>query len=186
MEESLKPDILHYFPEHIKEIPEFQAIAKADDRELKLIWDALDAYQSNISISTMDENQCSYYERILKITALDTDTLVERRDRIKGLLNSNLPYTEKKFREILDGLLGEGKYILEVTPSKYTLSLGLKLASARYLEYVNELVEKIVPANLIRKVFIQYNIWKSFKSRTWNDMTKYTWNTVLSDQKFQS
>lgn len=154
---DLTPDIAGYYPEHIKAMRDFREIAKAQDYELKLLWDAADIYELNRYFDTMDADQCAYFEsKIYHVVPEATDTLHDRRERIKSLGLSSLPYTENKLREILESFADASHLQLQVTCSKYLIEVQLEVSTPSVLESTQTIVYKMRPANMIVKIYVHY------------------------------
>lgn len=183
----LNTDIEEYFPPHIKQIKEFQQIAKAMNYEICMMWENASVYELNQYINTMDESQCEYYEKkILNISSLKDDTLQDRRDRIMASLVSTLPYTENRMIETLDLLCGGSKnYVLLIEPKNYTINVGIKLASVKLSNNIRDIVEKMAPANMVRNIYIIFNRWSNFKKQKWGDLKEKTWTEMRNDEKWQ-
>ena len=60
-------DTIHYCPQHIKNIEEFQRIAAAYDKELRLLWAVLGKQYENQYFDTMDEDTCARWESLIGI-----------------------------------------------------------------------------------------------------------------------
>ena len=158
---DLTPDIEGYYPEHIKKIKEFQQIAKAQNYELKLLWDAANVYELNRYVDSMDAHQCEYFESVIfHVTPRASDTLDDRRARIKTLAMSSLPYTENKLREILESFADADHIQLTVTCSKYLIEVYLEVSTPSILESTQAVVYKMRPANMTVVITVKYR-WEN-------------------------
>lgn len=175
-----------YWPEHISDIEEFKEIDKASDIEIKNLWKALQDVLNNRYLSSMGASECTELEDMLGITPLPDDTLEDRVRRIKGYFVSNLPYTQNKLIEVLNVLCGgSDHYVLLVEPNKYTVHVGVKLVSMRLTDNVREIVNNMVPANMIRDVYVVFNRWERFGAVTWGSLSEETWDGLYEDAKWQ-
>ena len=118
MNDFLMPNVIHYFPPHIANIEEFKRIAKVYDAQLKQIWIALDQMEDNRHFDSMEASECTYWEKIMQIKLTGEETLEDRRRNLKGRWVSSRPYTAKKFKEVLDAMVGEQYYKLEINPKE--------------------------------------------------------------------
>lgn len=147
-----------YWPEYIGNMKEFKEISKAADIEIKRLWGALKSVLDNRYLTSMDAEECSELETMLGIVPLPDDTLEDRVRRVKGYFVSNLPYTQNKLIEVLNVLCGGAEnYVLLVEPGRYTVHVGVKLASVRLTDNVREIVNNMVPANMVRDVYVVFN-----------------------------
>lgn len=175
-----------YWPEHIENMKEFKEISKAADIEIKRLWRALKSVLDNRYLTSMDAEECSELETMLGIVPLPDDTLEDRVRRVKGYFVSNLPYTQNKLIEVLNVLCGGAEnYVLLVEPGRYTVHVGVKLASVRLTDNVREIVNNMVPANMVRDVYVVFNRWSRFKSATWGSLKTETWAGLHEDAKWQ-
>lgn len=177
-------DLISYFPPYLNTIREFIQICAAENIELQLVWEQLAAIVNNMDMYTMDEEMCERWERFFGITNTSLQTLDERRMLIRGYFASQLPYTEKKLRMVLDSMCGEGKYGLTIRPSQYSVLIELLLSSKGIISNVNEVVRQIIPAHLALAVSYQYNRYEYFLVHTYHTMEGYTWKQLREDEIF--
>ena len=181
-------DTIHYFPEHISSIEEFHGIADAYDTELRLLWVALGLQYRNQYFDTMDADTCTRWEKLIGITLVGDETLFERRIQIKGRWTSSLPYTEPKFHEVLQSMVGE-YYTLAIDVPTKELDVGILLAEVLKVDYVYEIMRAMAPADMIVNVRVVYNRWSRFQEETWDtlwDEGADTWDDVKANAKWQA
>lgn len=180
-------DTIHYFPQHIAEIEEFQRIATAYDTELRLLWAALGLQLRNQYFDTMDAETCARWEKIIGIQLVGDETLFERRIQIKGRWTSSLPYTEPKFHEVLQSMVGD-YYQMSISVPDKELDIGILLAEVLKVDYVYEIMRAMAPADMVVTVRVIYNRWGRFQDMTWDalwDEGADTWNDVKANEKWQ-
>lgn len=186
MNEFVKPDVLHYFPRHIAKIEEFKRIAKIYDAQLVLIWDELDRMMENRNMDSMEDAECAYWENLMQIRLTGEETLEDRRRNIKGRWVSSLPYTQKKFREVLDAMVGAPYYKLEINPKEKYLKVSLMLEAISKDDYIYNLMRAMTPADMVVKVMIIYNRYRSFKPYTHQQMAAYTHYQLRTATDFET
>lgn len=142
------PDTIRYFPPHISNIEEFKKIAAIYDKTLREIWGELERTERNRYFSTMDEAECSRWESLLKIQLNGYETLDDRRNEIKSRSVSGLPYTKKKFIEILDSLIGRGLYEFNMDIPEKQLNLILLQTNSMKDDYIYNLIREMAPADV--------------------------------------
>lgn len=165
---------IQYYPPHIADIEEFKRIAKVYDKKLQLIWDNIDQMQTNRRFDEMDEAECSRWEEMLNIKLTGEETLGDRRRNIKGIWTSGLPYTAKKFKEVLDAMIGSEYYLLDINRAKKTLKVDLMLDVIMQDKYIYNLMRAMAPADMIVTVSILFNRNRTFKGYTNADLKAYT------------
>ena len=167
-------DTIRYFPQHVANIEEFKRIAAVYDKKLQVVWDDLSQMQTNKRFDDMDEEECSKWEQMLKIKITGEETLGDRRRNIKGIWASGLPYTAKKFKEVLDAMVGPEYYLLDINQANKTLKVDLMLDVIMKDTYIYNLMRAMAPADMIVTVSIVFNRNRAFKGYTNADLKKYT------------
>lgn len=167
-------DINSYFPDIMKEVREFKAIAVAENPEMELIYTAIEDVMDSSFIGTAKEYGLARFERIVKLTPKATDTLDERRFRALAKFNEDTPYTVKKLRELLNTLCGEDGYLLEINNNEFRLRVKVALKSKKNREAVEELTEKIAPVNMVISVQLMYNQHSMLRTLTHAQLAELT------------
>jgi len=180
------PDVIRYFPQHIAKIEEFKRIAKVYDAQLVLIWDELDRVMENRHMDSMEDAECDYWEKLMQIRLTGEETMEDRRRNIKGHWVSGLPYTQKKFREVLDAIVGEKYYKLEINQQEKYLKVSLTLEAISKDDYIYDLMRAMAPADMVVKVMIIYNRYRSFKPYTHQQMAAYTHYQLRTATDFET
>lgn len=167
-------DTIRYFPQHIANIEEFKRIAAAYDKKLQVVWNNLSQMQTNKRFDDMDAVECGKWEQMLKIKLTGEETLGDRRRNIKGIWTSGLPYTARKFKEVLDAMVGPEYYLLDINKANKTLKVDLMLDVIMKDTYIYNLMRAMAPADMIVTVSIVFNRNRAFKGYTNADLMKYT------------
>lgn len=178
---KITPDMIHYFPPHIKNIEEFKQISKANDAINSQIWTDIGVVFDNNFFDTMDAAECSRREQLFGIATNPLDTIEDRRRRIKGYSASNLPYTEGKMHDVLSAMCGEDGYELVIDSRLKTLFVGIKLSSVQMVSNAKELMRNMAPATMIVTAKILYNTHSQYRIMTHEEMSAYTHEQLRSD-----
>lgn len=178
-------DTIRYFPQHVANIEEFKRIAAVYDKKLQVVWDDLSQMQTNKRFDDMDEEECSKWEQMLKIKITGEETLGDRRRNIKGIWASGLPYTARKFKEVLDAMVGPEYYLLDINQANKTLKVGLMLDVIMKDTYIYNLMRAMAPADMIVTVSIVFNRNRAFKGYTNADLKKYTNHELKTSKIFK-
>lgn len=145
------------WPNHISNIPEFQALDKVSDAEMSKLEDAIAGLDDDICITTASEAGIARREKILGIKPLDTDTLDDRRMRVLSKWYDVYPYTDIDLKRRLDQLCGADGYTMEMDYTNQVLKVRLALTQKAQYMAVTELLEAIVPCYIILDIDIMYN-----------------------------
>ena len=181
---KLDPDVIAYFPAHIEQMEEFQRIAGTYDKMLAAVWDDVGKIYDNNHFDSMDAEECARREEMLHITPTPLDTIDDRRRRIKGYYASNLPYTDKKMREVLAAMCGENGYELVIDKEHKTLFVGIKVNSTRMIDNAEELMRMMAPATMSVEAKILYNIYSRFRPYTHAQMAAFTHLQLRTEDVF--
>lgn len=145
-----------YFPDLIRDVAEFKAIAAAENPEIDNMGGAAERVLANQFVKTAEVYGIGRLEKILKITPKGTDTLDERRFRILSKLNVFVPYTWNALGSILDGLCGENRYERERYPERFAVIVRVGLGNRKKFEAIKNMLEDIIPSNMQLDVNILY------------------------------
>ena len=176
-------NLLVNLPEFLGEMKDFKSVGIAENPEFTLAWHKTENWLKDRFISSMTEEGLSQMERFLRIRPLDSDTPEDRRQRILAIENKALPYTLKKFREVLTNACGEGNTSVDV--ENYFVLIPVKLASLRSLDFIRETAEQMIPMNMLFEIYVIYNRWRNFSKKTWGEMKLYTWEDAHQNEKWQ-
>ena len=186
MNEFLMPNVIHYFPPHIANIEEFKRIAKVYDAQLKQVGVELDRMEDNRHFDSMGASECTYWEKIMQINLTGEETLEDRRRNIKGRWVSSRPYTSRKFKEVLDAMVGEEYYKFEINPKEKYLKVSLMLEAISKDGYIYDLMRAMAPADMVVSVEIIFNKYRAFRTYTYAEMSKYTYEQLRTSTIFKA
>lgn len=85
--------LINYLPPVLRGVMEFEEITNAQQPEMDNAWDALNTVMDNQFIDTATNAGISMWEKELNIVPLVTDTLEDRRRRVKAAWNYGAVYT---------------------------------------------------------------------------------------------
>lgn len=141
-----------YYPDVIAPAKEFKALAEAENPEFNLLWIYAWEWLANTFVYDTDVNGLERWEQMLRITPPDNASIDDRRAEILRCINSDRPYTERKFQDLLDGYYGEGNVISEPEIQEYVLWLDISAGKIFDANQIRTYARSIVPANLDIKV----------------------------------
>lgn len=174
-------DIKEYFPDVLKDVREFNMLDKAETPELKSIYECIAEVLDDGFIETAKEKGVARTEKIVGISPRATDTLEERKFNLIAKYNEDLPYTVKKLHELLAVLCGEKGYHLEINNNEFKLTVKVELTSKKSKASVEELLERVAPANMVLYVTLMYNQHKTVRRLTNAELRKYTHNGIREE-----
>ena len=149
--------LIDYLPEFMQEYAEMQALLDAQQPEVDAFHAGEDRVWVNQFLPDADEYGVGRWESILAITPKATDTLGERKFRILAWWAQELPYTVPKLNEMLKSLCGNDSYKIVGDFPNYKITIKLGIANQKNYGEVEDLLERILPANLERYVEIMFS-----------------------------
>lgn len=152
-------DIAHYFPRVVAPSLEFQELAKTENIEFARIWPQAKKWFVNTYVELLDVDGAKRWESMLDIRPGDTDTLTQRKNKILAKINHSLPYTERKFQQMLDQRYGEGVVTLKCDYDNYKLNLEMYDDAGINEGQVYKYARSIIPANLgaiVNAILVMY------------------------------
>lgn len=168
-------ELLDYLPAVLQQFREFREFMQAEQPEAVKMWDATDRILENTFVLSEDEATAARWEKILGLTAKDTDTLDVRNLRILSTMQEELPYTLRTLNRVLTALVGSSKeYVLTVEDDLYSVDIAVALSSKELKDEVEALAERIVPMNMLLTVRLLYTTYRMLEKLTHRKMQPYT------------
>lgn len=173
--------LIEYLPDILRDIYEFKGICGAGDIELDKLKAALAETVGDNFVKSLSEGGCSRWERMLKLSPKATDTLENRRFRILAAINQDAPYTMRGLRNQLSVLCGEGGYSAELDAAHYRITIRLALSVKEQFSEVQNLLARILPANIAAAVTLKYNQHSALVRYTHGQLAELTHETIRSE-----
>jgi hypothetical protein len=173
--------IQEYWPSILKEIREFVELSKAENPELKKVWEETNQLMDDQFISTATEKGIARREKMLGIVPFADDTLESRRFRIQARWNETLPYTYQALVDKLNFLCGESGYIIHLETKDYHLLIKLELKNKRNFDDVVSLVRRMAPVNLVITVELRYNQYNQLRNYINNELSKLSYLDIREE-----
>lgn len=164
-------------PELIERIPDIAEIYAINDEQADELDRALESLEANIFISTMNEEKTKRWETILSLKPKDTDSLDDRRFRVRSKVLEKLPYSYRVLLRKLEALCPDGVELI-VNNAEESVVVKVALKSRTMTEEVDTMLDAILPLNMTYLVIIMFNSWGMFMNRTWGQMQEMTWKIM--------
>lgn len=174
-------DVSSYLPPVLQEVKELVEIANIENPVLETLWQEIENTLNNQFVITANENGAKRYEKMLKMSVPGTDALETRRFHILTRYQEQIPYYFKVLSQLLDSLLGEGRYLLNRDVANKTLTVKIELTVKGMFDAVIVMLERITPQNMVLVVDLRYNTWGKIKQLTWGDLKTRTWRQIKEE-----
>ena len=185
-------NLLEHFPDRWRSLLEVQAICDSDlvsvdgddKHTIPHLWDCMETELNNAFIVPYDtkpgadEYTCSRWEKMLGIVPADDMTLDDRQFNIYTKLFQSTPYTYEKLKVMLDDLIGETDYYLDRDVNNKSLTVKLSLQSRFKADSVNDLLDRIIPADIILNTTVAYTTNDDMSKYTHDELSAYTHNEI--------
>ena len=168
-------DIIKYWQIALQDVLEFRKIAETENPEFVLTWEGFQKVWDNQYIDTLTVEGCIRWEKLLGISPKASDTLADRRFAILTKINGDLPYTWNSLLKKLNTLCeGDNEITMTYDNDNFILSVKVALTSKKHLNEVADLLERIVPANIIYDCDLKYNTYQMLRDYTHQALQAYT------------
>lgn len=137
--------LIDYLPPVLQKVMDFMAITGAQQPEIEAAWGALDLVMNNQFIDSATEDGVAVWEKELNITPLATDTLEDRKQRIKAAWTYGVVYTYNWLVDWLKNSCGNDNP--PPTINGYVLRAALPV-SVDYLRILDDM-RRYVSANVL-------------------------------------
>ncbi len=144
-------DIRQYWTRVVRGIGEFDAVAKAENPEFNSLAECLTRLLNDTFVTSATETGVERFEDILNIVPTAEETIEDRKIKILTYLNVKLPYTWTMLYNTLDAIF-EGNFTMSLNNQTYTLRLEAVFTSLNHKKDVVELLNGVLPKNLIIEV----------------------------------
>ena len=142
-------NVAYYYPTTVSPSKEFKTLASIENPEYKALWEKVWKWFCNSFVYDIDSDGAERWETMLSLPIRRTASLEDRKRAILSRLNHTLPYTERRFQEMLDVEFGEGLFTFTCTYNKYEFQLIASENAVQYHKKAYRFARVIIPANLL-------------------------------------
>lgn len=174
--------LIDYLPNILKEIDEYKHILAAGETEIQLLFAAKNDVLKNQFIEDSTEIGVKRWEKMLEINPKNTLTLNERKFTILTKLNEELPYTLITLNNRLLNLCGsEDNYSITINYNDYYIKVLVGLRAKSNFNDIVNLLENIIPANMIIDCIVKYNQHINLAKYTHKELSQYNIMQIKED-----
>lgn len=150
-------DLTKFLPAVTDQCNDIIKALESENIDVNAIWSDLCTLFNDQFIGYASNYGLTQWESILGLVPKYTDSLDDRRFRIFTFLKGNRPYTYEKLCKLLDYLCGKGGYTIALDTNAYSIIIKLNLGVKSQLTSAMEMLERLVPKNLLLTVGLNYN-----------------------------
>ena len=144
-------------PDIITQIVDIAQIYRVNDTQIEELEAAVQALDDNIFLDRMGEDIIVRWEDILAIIPLSTDTLKDRRSRIKTKVIGQIPCTYRGVLNLISQLLGDTLSTLIINTSTKNICVYLWKTHRNDGAIVEALCEDILPLDYTYSTEVNWN-----------------------------
>ena len=170
--------LIKYLPDFMQSFKQLQELTKVEDSFLNNLKENVNLSLKNTFILDADELAISHFEKIVGITPSFNDNLETRRLNVFTRFNQKLPYTISSLKDTLNTIIGQENYSIELDYNNFKLDIVLKANVKNKVDILKNILEFVLPLNIIFDINIKYNTWKAVKKYTWREVYQNTWGTL--------
>lgn len=176
MEELRKIEL----PPHIENMREMAEVDRISDKYIQIAQADIDSIEDDIMIESATEKGIARREKILKINPPSDMSLDDRRFIVMLHWFDMYPYTMWSLDTKLYYLVGADWSNISIRVNYEQMKLTIRLALARRWQYatVVQLLEEIVPLNIVIDMDLMYKTWGEVKAATWGQVKQKTWKRL--------
>ena len=137
-----------YYPPVVAPSAEFRALARVENPEYRVLWEALWRRFANTFVYAIDADGAARWEGMLRMIRGDGLPIETRRQRILARINAMTPYSIRAFRSMLDAMFGAGVVVPSEVFEKYELWLDVARTHIFRADEVRRYARVIAPANM--------------------------------------
>ena len=141
-------NLINYIPSFLKDIKEYKEIYNSEEIEIESLEKRIEEIIKEVSVETASGYGLDKYEKIFNIVKT-TDSVEERRFKIKSKLTNQLPFNMKWLDNKLKSLVGEDNYKITLDTENYSISIQISHIFPDVANVMNKDLRKQLPANLL-------------------------------------
>lgn len=172
-------DLNDYLPEVLKNIVEFKTITDIETEAVKKLWTACENSMDDQFVMDATVSGVARREKMLGIVPFATDTLDDRKFRLSSYYIIDVPYTRLKLKQMLSALCGETGYT--ITFGAHSCAVRVSLTAKKQVGMVQDLLERVLPANMAYSVELLFSTWANAAAKTWQEASALTWQELKEE-----
>lgn len=166
-------------PQAIKNINELAFIYERNDEIFRKLDEAIEIVEKDLLLSQASEEKIEGLEHYLDIVKLDTESLEQRRAKVKSKIYRKLPYTRRTLENVLLSLCGSKEdFELTINAREKEMFLRISLKKKKILREVEELLEDMVPLDFALHYDLIYNPHSTLRDFTHAGLAQYTYQEL--------
>lgn len=170
--------LLDYFPDCLKTIEEYIQILAVQQDEIDLLFEERYALLDNLFVEKANSYGLDRYEKMFGLRSNRSLSDEERRFAIKTALLDKRPATQNFLLAQMETLCGSGGYEVTINSASYTVDIKIALAQKSKCNAVLNLLEKILPANMLLNIQISYNRYSQVGEYKYEDLEEISFATL--------
>ena len=161
-------------PVIVKQIPDIVKIYEINEDQIEDLDGGVDQINDDLFVDTMSDDALKHWEKIYNLTVFNDESLDDRRTKVKGKMLEKLPYSYRVILRNLNTLLPNG-YTLVIDNDLESVTVKVNLTDKYLIVNVRQLLEDMVPLNMLLDVDLLYNTYNVLSQHTHTQLSAYTY-----------
>ncbi len=177
-----KADLIKLIPYIFHDIREFNEIFSAVASVASKFEEKVKQQETDFYIYSEDISE-NAVDRLAKSIKTDVSGLSfeDKVFKIKTVLLDKRPYNIPNVKNMISSLCGEDGYTFDMDNDCFSVSVKLDLGRKNQFAAVFELLDKVIPSNMVLNVELLYNLHSDLSDKTHGDLSVMTHEQIRSD-----
>ncbi len=172
--------LLDYLPEHLKNVEELRQIQSIVQNDINDLFYQRYRLLDNLFIATADKFGIERYENIYGVKPDYSLSDEERKFALSAMIIEKRPITYRFLVSQLEQVCGKGSFEIDANFFNYQVNIRLALSQKNRLQFIENLVTDLLPANLELNFMLAYNRYGDYSEYRYSEMADIT-NKVLRE-----
>lgn len=168
-------ELIKYLPEFMRKVDCMRKITNAEQPEFDELNIGIDNIQKEMFIETASEIGVERFENIYGIENIGREDIDFRKYRLmlKIMGSEHVSLSER-----LDKLIGTGNYTINFYSDDMRLQVRITVENKRYVQETFELLDRIIPCNIVLDVGVLYASHKMLGKYTHGELAAYKYSEL--------
>lgn len=168
-------ELIKYLPEFMRNVDCMRKITSAEQPEFDALSVGIENIQKEMFIETASEIGTERFENIYGIENIGSEDIDFRKYR---LMLKIMGGEHTSLSERLDKLIGTGYYTINFYIDEMRLEVRITVEHKRYIQEAFELLDRIIPCNIILDVGVLYASHKMLGKYTHGELAAYKYSEM--------
>lgn len=177
-EETYYTDLKKYMPSFLLDMDEFDTCCEIDGEEVGRLRHYVEDLEDQTYISTATWG-IKKWEKIYGIVGSESSTIEQRRAAVLMSEKGEKTFTPSLVKDIANEMTGVDVEVREnYSDYSFVVFFVGQYGVPKGIREFREWLEMAKPAHLASSIEYRYVIWREIASKRWDDLRRYTWQSI--------